>query len=177
MNKFIAGLVVGFLVSAALFMLYNAVKPMPPPILITAAPPASEVPGTKPHIPGRGAFGTSGGKRSTHSKNSPKVAIEERGVLGTTHPITSPKGTIEERVKKIVVEQLGVDERGVTPEASFAKDLGADELDAVELVMAFEEEFGVEISDEDAKKILTVKDAVDYIKKHAHGKEGNYDKE
>ncbi|MGC2467098.1 MAG: acyl carrier protein [Candidatus Acidiferrum sp.] len=81
--------------------------------------------------------------------------------------MTSPKGTTEERVKKIVVEQLGVDEREVTPDASFAKDLGADDLDGVELVMAFEEEFGVEISDEDAKRIITVKDAVEYIKRHA----------
>lgn len=167
MKKFMAGLGVGFLLSAALFMLYNAVKPAPPPILIAVAPPAPEVPGTKRHVPGRGAFGTSGDKGSTHSKNSSKDAIEERGVLGTTHPITSPKGTTEERVKKIVVEQLGVDEREVTPDASFAKDLGADDLDGVELVMAFEEEFGVEISDEDAKRIITVKDAVEYIKRHA----------
>jgi acyl carrier protein len=167
MKKFIAGLAVGFLVSATLFILYRAAKPIPPPIMITAAPPASEVPGTKRHSPGRGAFGTSSGKGSTHSRASSNGAIEERGALGTTHFVNPPKGTIEERVKRIVVEQLGVDEREVTPGASFAKDLGADDLDGVELVMAFEEEFGVEISDEDAKKIITVKDAVDYIKKHA----------
>ena len=70
---------------------------------------------------------------------------------------------IEERVKKIVVEQLGVDEKEVTLEASFIDDLGADSLDNVELVMAFEEEFGFEISDEDAEKIKTVGDAVNYI--------------
>ena len=71
---------------------------------------------------------------------------------------------IEERVKKIVVEQLGVKEEDVTNSASFVDDLGADSLDTVELVMAFEEEFGIEIPDEAAEKILTVKDAIDYIK-------------
>ena len=73
--------------------------------------------------------------------------------------------TIEERVKKIVVEQLGVKEDAVTPNASFVDDLGADSLDTVELVMAFEEEFGVEIPDDAAEKILTVKDAIDFIEK------------
>ncbi len=68
-----------------------------------------------------------------------------------------------ERVKKVVVEQLSVDESIVTPEASFTTDLGADSLDTVELVMAFEEEFGCEIPDEDAEKIATVQDAVNYI--------------
>ncbi len=72
----------------------------------------------------------------------------------------------EERVKQIIVEQLGVDENEVTANASFVDDLGADSLDQVELVMAFEEAFGVEIPDEDAEKIRTVKDAVDYIEKH-----------
>ncbi|MGC2724521.1 MAG: acyl carrier protein, partial [Candidatus Acidiferrales bacterium] len=67
-------------------------------------------------------------------------------------------------------EQLGVDEGEVTPTASFVDDLGADSLDTVELVMAFEENFGIEIPDEDAEKIATVKDAVDYIEKHAKGK-------
>ena len=70
---------------------------------------------------------------------------------------------IEERVRKIVVEQLGVKENEVTTEASFVDDLGADSLDTVELVMALEEEFGTEIPDEDAEKITTVKLAVDYI--------------
>jgi acyl carrier protein len=68
-----------------------------------------------------------------------------------------------DRVKKIVVEHLGVDAEKVTEEASFIDDLGADSLDIVELVMAFEEEFGVEIPDDAAEKITTVKDAIDYI--------------
>lgn len=71
---------------------------------------------------------------------------------------------MEETVKKIIVEQLGVDEEDVTPEASFVNDLGADSLDTVELVMAFEEEFSLEIPDEDAEKILTVQNVIDYIK-------------
>jgi acyl carrier protein len=70
---------------------------------------------------------------------------------------------ISERVKKIVVEHLGVDAAKVTDNASFIDDLGADSLDTVELVMAFEEEFGVEIPDDAAEKIVTVKDAIDYI--------------
>lgn len=70
---------------------------------------------------------------------------------------------IEARVKKIVVEQLGVKEDEVTVDASFVDDLGADSLDTVELVMALEEEFETEIPDEDAEKILTIKDAVTYI--------------
>ncbi len=74
---------------------------------------------------------------------------------------------ISERVKKIVVEHLGVDEAKVSEEASFVDDLGADSLDTVELVMAFEEEFGVEIPDDAAEKITTVKDAIEYIKSHA----------
>ena len=72
--------------------------------------------------------------------------------------------TIYERIKKIVVEQLGVEETEVTPSASFVDDLNADSLDLVELIMAMEEEFGDEISDEDAEKIVTVQDAVDHIK-------------
>jgi acyl carrier protein len=78
--------------------------------------------------------------------------------------------SVEERVKQIIVEQLGVDEGEVTPTASFVDDLGADSLDTVELVMAFEESFSIEIPDEDAEKIATVKDAVDYIDKHAKAK-------
>ena len=73
---------------------------------------------------------------------------------------------IEQRVKKIVAEQLGVNEADVKNESSFVNDLGADSLDTVELVMALEEEFETEIPDEDAEKIATVKDAVDYITKH-----------
>ena len=71
--------------------------------------------------------------------------------------------SVEERVKSIIVEQLGVDADEVTAEASFVEDLGADSLDTVELIMAFEEEFGVEISDDEAEKIRKVKDAVEYI--------------
>ena len=72
--------------------------------------------------------------------------------------------TIEERVQAIIVEQLGVDEKEVTESASFIEDLGADSLDTVELVMAFEEEFDIEIPDEDAEEIATVADAIRYIK-------------
>jgi acyl carrier protein len=71
---------------------------------------------------------------------------------------------VEERVKEIICEQLGVEEDEVTPNAKFIEDLGADSLDTVELVMAFEEEFDLEIPDEDAEKIVTVGDAVSYIK-------------
>ena len=75
-----------------------------------------------------------------------------------------------DRVKKIVVEHLGVEADKVTEDASFIDDLGADSLDIVELVMAFEEEFGIEIPDEDAEKITRVKEAVEYIESHAKGK-------
>ncbi len=71
--------------------------------------------------------------------------------------------TVFERVKKIIVDQLGVDEAKVTMEASFREDLGADSLDLVELIMAFEEEFGGEISDEEAQKIKTVNEAVSFL--------------
>ena len=74
------------------------------------------------------------------------------------------RSTVDERVKKIIAEQLGVEEDEVVPEASFVEDLGADSLDTVELVMALEEEFEIEIPDEDAEKILTVGKALDYIK-------------
>ena len=74
---------------------------------------------------------------------------------------------IEQRVKKIVAEQLGVNEADVKIESSFVDDLGADSLDNVELVMRFEEEFGVEIPDEDAEKIQSVRDAIEYIEKHS----------
>ncbi len=75
--------------------------------------------------------------------------------------------SVEEKVKHIIVEQLGVDEQEVKSEASFVDDLGADSLDVVELVMALEEEFGLEISDEDAEKLLSVQQAVAYIGTHA----------
>ncbi len=74
---------------------------------------------------------------------------------------------IENKVKQIIVDELGVDENEVTPNARFIDDLGADSLDTVELVMAFEEEFGVEIPDDAAEKIVTVKDAITYIQEHA----------
>ena len=74
--------------------------------------------------------------------------------------------SIEQRVKDIIVEQLGVNADQVTPDAKFIEDLGADSLDTVELVMAFEEEFDLEIPDEDAEKITTVGDAISYIKEN-----------
>jgi acyl carrier protein len=74
--------------------------------------------------------------------------------------------SVADRVKKIIVDQLGVEEELVNTEASFVDDLGADSLDTVELVMALEEEFGIEIPDEDAEKITRVKEAVEYIEKH-----------
>jgi acyl carrier protein len=75
-------------------------------------------------------------------------------------------GTTFERLKKIIVEQLGVDEEEVTAQASFVEDLNADSLDLVELIMSLEEEFGMEISDEDAEKIQKVSDAVEFIEEH-----------
>ena len=77
---------------------------------------------------------------------------------------------VGEKVKNIIVEQLGVDEEEVTSDASFVDDLGADSLDTVELVMAFEEEFGLEIPDEDAEKITRVKEAIEYIESHGKKK-------
>ena len=81
-----------------------------------------------------------------------------------------PDQEIEQKVKQIIVDELGVDENEVTPNARFIDDLGADSLDTVELVMALEEELGIEIPDEDAEKITRVKEAVDYIESHAKGK-------
>jgi acyl carrier protein len=75
--------------------------------------------------------------------------------------------SIEDKVKDIIVEQLGVNPEQVTPQASFIEDLGADSLDIVELVMAFEEEFSVEVPDEDAEKLQTVGDVINYIKERA----------
>jgi len=75
--------------------------------------------------------------------------------------------SVEQRVKEIICEQLGVSEDQVTPQASFIEDLGADSLDIVELVMALEEEFGLDIPDEEADKLKTVGDAMNYLKSHA----------
>ena len=74
---------------------------------------------------------------------------------------------VEEKVKDIIVEELGVEREKLTPEASFMEDLGADSLDTVELVMAFEEEFGIDIPDEDAEQMSTVGDAIQYMRKHS----------
>jgi len=74
--------------------------------------------------------------------------------------------TVSERLKKIIVDQLGVDESEVVPSASFVEDLNADSLDLVELIMSLEEEFKIQISDEDAEKITTVQEAEDYIEEH-----------
>jgi acyl carrier protein len=76
--------------------------------------------------------------------------------------------TVYERLKKIIVDQLGVDESEVVPSASFVEDLNADSLDLVELIMSLEEEFKIQISDEDAEKITTVQEAQDYIEEHLH---------
>jgi acyl carrier protein len=110
-----------------------------------------------------------------HSGTPSRVAIAEWVELARTYrqpqaegtPRRASVATTYERLKKIVVEQLGVDEDEVKPEASFVDDLNADSLDLVELIMSLEEEFGTEISDEDAEKIRTVQDAVDYIDEHA----------
>ncbi|HDL77424.1 MAG TPA: acyl carrier protein [Lentisphaerae bacterium] len=80
--------------------------------------------------------------------------------------------SLEQKVKDIIVEQLGVNPDQVTPEASFIEDLGADSLDTVELVMAFEEEFGAEIPDEDAEKLTTVGAVINYLKEKGFDKEG-----
>jgi len=76
--------------------------------------------------------------------------------------------SVEEKVKSIIVDQLGVNEGEVTASASFVDDLGADSLDTIELVMAFEEAFGIEIPDEDAEKIKTVQNAIEYVESHVN---------
>ena len=98
--------------------------------------------------------------------SSAAFVLEPHIVRGQAAPITLTEGTtmaVADKVKSIIVEQLGVDEEEVTLDASFTDDLGADSLDIVELVMAFEEEFGIEIPDEEAEKISNVREAVDYI--------------
>jgi acyl carrier protein len=99
--------------------------------------------------------------------NSPAMAGQHRRRQEFLLGRFGNMSTIEERVKKIVIEQLGVKEDEVTANASFVDDLGADSLDTVELVMALEEEFETEIPDEEAEKITTVQQAVDYIKAHS----------
>jgi len=79
---------------------------------------------------------------------------------------------IEERIKKIIAEQLMVEEDEITPEASFIDELGADSLDTVEMIMEIEDEFGIEIPDEDAEKLQTVGDAIEYVKRKVEEKEG-----
>ncbi len=98
-----------------------------------------------------------GPARSARESLSPGARAEENTFMAS----------VDEKVKQIIVEQLGVDEGEVTPNASFVDDLGADSLDTVELVMAFEEAFDIEIPDEDAEKIRTVQDAINYIGSHA----------
>jgi acyl carrier protein len=79
------------------------------------------------------------------------------------------KASIEKKVKEMIVDSLGIDPEKISSESSFVDDLGADSLDTVELVMAFEEEFGVEIPDEDAEKLITVGDAIAYLEKNLGG--------
>src|ERR1044072_4082993 len=86
-----------------------------------------------------------------------------------------PDQEIEQKVKQIIVDELGVDENEVTPNARFIDDLGADSLDTVELVMRFEEEFGIEIPDEDAEKIQSVRDAYNYIDQHKGSKPTDFE--
>jgi acyl carrier protein len=109
------------------------------------------------------------------SKASSDLETADNSVRALGHSIQyfDPKrkqeihmAAVDEKVKQIIVEQLQVDEAEVTPGASFQEDLGADSLDVVELVMQFEEAFDIQIPDEDAEKIKTVKDAVDYIEKN-----------
>lgn len=85
------------------------------------------------------------------------------------YPNSFMADNIQEKVKDIIVEQLGVDASQVTPEAKFVEDLGADSLDTVELVMAFEEEFGIEVPDEDAEKLQTVGDVLRYVEERQKG--------
>src|ERR687888_1075096 len=93
----------------------------------------------------------------------PRLAWRSHRILGGALVSMTP----EERLKKIIAEQLSVNEEDITPDASFIEDLNADSLDLVELIMSLEEEFNVKISDEEAEKIRTVQDAIDYL--HEHG--------
>jgi acyl carrier protein len=102
---------------------------------------------------------------SSHSNHQATGRPDETLNWNRQAGVFKPMSEIADKVKKIVVEHLGVEESKVTPEASFIDDLGADSLDTVELVMAFEEAFGVEIPEDAAEKISTVKDAIEYIEK------------
>jgi acyl carrier protein len=104
--------------------------------------------------PGEAAGGRSG-----------RPVTENRVKRNNSSGVAEPMSEVADKIKQIVVEHLGVEESKVTPEASFIDDLGADSLDTVELVMAFEEAFNVEIPEDAAEKIATVKDAIDYIEK------------
>jgi acyl carrier protein len=114
----------------------------------------------------RGERGERGDRRAPCNGRRRGPVLETAGLFELLRTKEGVPVATEERVKSIIVEQLGVEEDEVTMEASFTDDLGADSLDIVELVMAFEEEFGIEIPDEDAEKIGTVKDAVSYIDQH-----------
>jgi acyl carrier protein len=103
-----------------------------------------------------------------HLASFPNLSTLERLFVGNLKE--NMMNTIEERVKKIVSEQLGADINNLRPDASFVADLGADSLDTVELVMALEEEFDAEIPDEDAEKITTIREAVNYIQERAKDK-------
>ncbi len=120
----------------------------------------------KAKVKKRGFF--SSGQVAFHRIEKIPACLEEKKNLGQgfndqQQKVQSTMSDVAERVKKIVIEHLGVDAAKVTENASFIDDLGADSLDTVELVMAFEEEFNVEIPDDAAEKIVTVKDAVDFI--------------
>src|SRR5579884_2314990 len=111
---------------------------------------------------------------SRHGSSVRQLSLHSFAAAFTLAGLLTPGGagdmaSVEEKVKQIIVEQLGVDEAEVTSNASFVDDLGADSLDTVELVMAFEEAFDIEIPDEEAEKIKTVKNAIDYINAHAKG--------
>jgi acyl carrier protein len=111
--------------------------------------------------------------KAAHAASEPHCGLLERRACGKKRGAEQcansegePRMNIEQKVKDIIVQQLGVDPEKVKPEASFVEDLGADSLDTVELVMAFEEEFGVEIPDDEAEKIRSVGDAINYLKEH-----------